>query len=83
MSERCDVTWGNCGISPTQWGKPTETPHVCMGAKGHKSKLHACGVCGVIGHRVMPHELSRAGRELKELMTAMREKSGAEMTEVG
>lgn len=64
----CNAEWGNCTGDPVvQFGKPSETPHYCVGPKRHIRKLHRCG-CGSHGHCVMPTALSRAGRETKQLM---------------
>jgi hypothetical protein len=77
MSEQaCTAEWGNCGDNPTQWGKPTDTPHRCMGNPGHASKLHVCSQCGVIGHWLKPIEISKAGKELKKLINAMNNSKG-------
>jgi hypothetical protein len=70
----CEATWGTCtgklGAFAFEFGKPSKTPHRCKGERKHRSRLHACEVCGIVGHRILPTKLSKAGQELSRAVAA-------------
>ena len=72
----CRCLFGRCGIGKDslgdagRFGPPsaTDRPHICDGIFRHQSKLHRCGVCGIIGSTTTPLKGSKAGREYQHLL---------------
>ena len=75
MEETCTVEWGNCGgDKPIYWGKPSTTPHRCVGRATHIrrgiAKLHICETCKSMGSHIQPSPYSKAGAQLRKAILA-------------
>lgn len=70
----CEAAWGNCDPEHPEkmayFGKPTDTPHTCIGGRKHKAKLHKCEKCGFLGCRIKPLKTTRAGQEMIDVTVA-------------